>query len=119
MTIVMYGIPNCNTVKKAREWLESNQLDYVFHDYKKQGVPEGNLQAWVDAFGWERVLNRAGMTWRKLNDAAKEAVTSNEKAMALMVEKPSIIKRPIVEVDGHMLLGFKETEYQQQFNQAA
>jgi Spx/MgsR family transcriptional regulator len=110
--IILYGIPNCNTVKKARNYLEEKSIDYQFHDFKKLGAPADKLQSWCDAFGWEKTVNRAGMTWRKLEDNVKESITDDASAIALMQEKTSVIKRPIVEIDDEpKLLGFKETEY--------
>ncbi|OWQ93164.1 ArsC family reductase [Roseateles aquatilis] len=105
--ITLYGIPNCDTVKRARAWLDEHGLAYQFHDYKKQGVPAGKLPGWMSALGWDKVLNRAGTTWRKLDDATKAAVIDAASAAALMVAQPSVIKRPIVEwADGRLSLGF-------------
>lgn len=105
--ITLYGIPNCDTVKRARAWLDEQGLPYQFHDYKKQGVPADRLPGWMAALGWDKVLNRAGTTWRKLDDATKAAVTDAASATALMREQPSVIKRPIVEWDdGRLSLGF-------------
>ena len=114
--VTLYAIPNCNTVKKARQWLDDAGIDYDFHDYKKAGVPHDSLQKWIAHWGWEKVVNRAGMTWRKLSDAEKAAITGNSEAITLMTEKPSIIKRPIIEVDGKAtLIGFNESQYSAQF----
>jgi len=104
--LTLYGIPNCDTVKKARAWLDARGTAYAFHDYKKAGVDEGDLRRWIDALGWETVLNRAGTTFRKLPDAAKTDMGA-DKAVALMLAQPSMIKRPIVEGDGALLVGFK------------
>jgi Spx/MgsR family transcriptional regulator len=105
--ITLYGIPNCDTVKRARVWLDEQGLAYQFHDYKKQGVPAAKLPRWMAELGWDKVLNRAGTTWRKLDDAAKAGVTDATSAAALMVEQPSVIKRPVVEWnDGRLSLGF-------------
>lgn len=105
--ITVYGIPNCDTVKRARTWLDEQGLAYQFHDYKKQGVPAAKLPGWMNALGWDKVLNRAGTTWRKLDDATKAGVTDASSAAALMVEQPSVIKRPVVEwADGRLSLGF-------------
>ena len=106
MTIVMFGIPNCDTVKKARGWLDARGAAYTFHDYKKAGVDEASLRRWVAALGWETVLNRAGTTFRKLPDADRIDLDA-EKAIALMLAQPSMIKRPILEGDGVLLAGFK------------
>ncbi len=105
--IIVYGIPNCDTVKKARTWLDDQGLAYQFHDYKKQGVPADKLPHWLQTLGWEKVLNRAGTTWRKLDDATKAAVTDAASAAALMQAQPSVIKRPLVEwADGRLSVGF-------------
>ncbi|SEL62798.1 transcriptional regulator, Spx/MgsR family [Roseateles sp. YR242] len=105
--ITVYGIPNCDTVKKARTWLDEQGLAYQFHDYKKQGVPADRLPQWLKTLGWEKVLNRAGTTWRKLDDATKAGVTDAASAAALMVEQPSVIKRPLVAwADGRLSVGF-------------
>lgn len=99
-TIIVYGIPNCDTVKKARAWLQEQGLAYQFHDFKKQGVPTERLPAWMDAVGWEKLLNRQGTTWRKLDASAQATVTNATSAAALMAEQPSVIKRPVVEWQG-------------------
>ncbi len=106
MTVILYGIPNCDTVKKARVWLDTHGIDYVFHDYKKLGADPAKLAAWADAVGWEMLLNRAGTTFRKLPDADRTDLT-RETAIALMVAHPSLIKRPVVEGAGDLLVGFK------------
>ena len=111
MTIHFYGIPNCDTVKKARAWLDGEGVDYAFHDYKKEGADPARLQRWVKAKGWEVLLNRAGTTFRKLPDEAKEGLDA-QKAITLMVEQPSMIKRPVVEYPAGLLVGFKEAEWQ-------
>ncbi|WP_457446947.1 ArsC family reductase [Roseateles sp. P5_E4] len=105
--ITVYGIPNCDTVKKARSWLAEQGLEVAFHDFKKQGVPAELLPTWIKAFGRDRIVNRPGNTWRKLDDAAKAAVTDDASAAALMLTEPSVIKRPVVRwPDGHWTLGF-------------
>ncbi len=106
MAITVYGIPNCDTVKKARAWLDARGCGYVFHDYKKAGISADKLAAWCDAAGWEAVLNRAGTTFKKLPDERK-ADLDRSRAIALMQELPSIIKRPIVETGGKVHVGFK------------
>lgn len=111
MSITLYGIPNCDTVKKARNWLETQGIDYDFHDYKKQGADAGKLAKWVDAAGWEVVLNRRGTTFRKLPDADKEGIDA-AKAVKLMAAHTSCIKRPVVEHPGGILVGFKQDEWQ-------
>jgi arsenate reductase (glutaredoxin) len=106
MSIILYGIPNCDTVKKARTWLEGRGKTYSFHDYKKAGAPAVKLGAWCEALGWETVLNRAGTTFKKLPDEDK-ANLDQAKAIALMLAQPSMIKRPIVEHPGGLMAGFK------------
>ncbi|AXB75574.1 arsenate reductase [Novosphingobium sp. P6W] len=110
MSIEFYGIPNCDTVKKARTWLDAKGIAFTFHDYKKEGVDAENLAAWIDAAGLDKVLNRAGTTFRKLPDADK-ADLDPAKAIALMVANPSMIKRPVVTHPGGILVGFKEPEW--------
>jgi len=110
MTITLYGIPNCSTVKKARLWLEEKGVDYAFHDYKKAGADAAKLEGWIAKAGLDKVLNRAGMTFRKLPDEAKADLDA-AKAVALMVAQPSCIKRPIVEHEGGLLVGFVEKEW--------
>lgn len=110
MTVTLYGIPNCDTVKKARTWLDAQGIGYAFHDYKKAGADAAKLAAWCDAAGWDKVLNRAGTTFRKLPEADK-ADLNQTKAIALMVANPSCIKRPIAEHPGGLLVGFKEAAW--------
>ncbi|HST37782.1 MAG TPA: ArsC family reductase [Allosphingosinicella sp.] len=105
--MILYGIRNCDTVKKARTWLEARGLDHDFHDYKSAGIDAARLDAWIAEFGWEKVLNRAGTTFRKLPEAEKEGLDAG-KAAALMLVQPSLIKRPIVEAGDRRLLGFSE-----------
>jgi Spx/MgsR family transcriptional regulator len=107
----LYGIPNCDTVKKARVWLDGRGVNYAFHDYKKLGADEVSLRRWTSALGWETVLNRAGTTFRALPDADK-ANLDQDKAIALMLAQPSMIKRPIVEGDGVLVAGFKPDAWQ-------
>ena len=107
MSLIVYGIPNCDTVKKARAWLQAQGHVFDFHDYKKQGVPEERLAAWIAALGWERLVNRQGTTWRKLDPAVQAGVTDAARAMALMQSQASVIKRPVIERDGQVLgVGF-------------
>ena len=116
MTIQFYGIPNCDTVKKARKWLESEGLDYTFHDYKKEGADRANLERWADRVGWEVLLNRRGTTFRKLSDEEKADI-DRDKAIALMVEHPSMIKRPVVQTEdgARVLVGFTQSEWENAF----
>ena len=112
MTIQFYGIPNCDTVKKARRWLDAQGVDYAFHDYKKEGADAGRLASWSDAAGWEVLLNKRGTTYRKLSDEEKADI-DRARAIDLMVQHPSLIKRPVVEYDGGILVGFGEAEWAQ------
>lgn len=107
----IYGIPNCSTVKKARTWLEQHGIAYQFHDFKKTGVTTEQLSAWAQQTGWEKLLNRQGMTWRQLGDDAKAGITGADAAFALMTEKTSVIKRPVLVHQGRVLVGFNEAEY--------
>ena len=111
MSLTLYAIPNCDTVKKARKWLEANSIEYDFHDYKKQGVPAEVLGQACAVFGWEKMVNMKGMTWRRMEDAEKAAITDEASAIALMQEKSDVIKRPLVVGDAPLLLGFNEAEY--------
>ncbi len=114
MTVTLYGIPSCDTVKKARVWLEERGIAYTFHDYKKAGADAGKLSAWCDAKGWEIILNRAGTTFKKLPDGDKIDL-NQAKAIALMLAQPSMIKRPVVETGGQFLVGFKPELYEKAF----
>jgi arsenate reductase (glutaredoxin) len=107
---IIYGIKNCDTMKKARAWLDGHGVTYEFHDYKAAGAPKEKLKAWTSELGWETLLNRAGTTFRKLPDAEKEGL-NERKALALMLEQPSMIKRPVLEIDGKVLVGFKPESY--------
>jgi Spx/MgsR family transcriptional regulator len=107
MGTTVYGIPNCDTVKRARAWLDARGSGYTFHDFRKAGVPQQRLEAWLKAAGWETLLNRRGTTWRQLNAAAQARVVDAESARALMLQQPSVIKRPVVEWDdGRVSVGF-------------
>jgi arsenate reductase (glutaredoxin) len=108
----LYGIPNCDTVKKARAWLDEHGVAYEFHDYKKLGIDRAMLENWLAQQPWEKLVNRAGMTWRGLGDAEKAAVTDNAGAVALMMAKPSVIKRPVLTDNGRIVaLGFDPATY--------
>ncbi|PWB59301.1 MAG: ArsC family reductase [Nitrosomonadales bacterium] len=111
----LYGIPNCNTVKKARTWLAEQDIALPFHDFKKQGVSEEQLKLWLKQVGWEKLVNRQGTTWRQLPEDAKAAVCDEASAIRLMLERPSVIKRPVLEKDGKITLGFDEAVYQSLF----
>jgi arsenate reductase len=111
---VIYGIKNCDTMKKAFAWLEAHKVDYQFHDYKKDGIAKDQLEKWVRVAGWETLLNRAGATFRKLPDKDKEGLTE-KKAIALMLAQPSMIKRPVIEKGAKLLVGFKPEDYARVF----
>lgn len=109
----IYGIKNCDTIKKARRWLEEQGIAYQFHDYRVDGLSDERLQGFIDKLGWEPLLNTRGTTWRKLPQAPRDAITDALAAKALMLEQPAIIKRPLLEAtNGEMLLGFKIESYQ-------
>lgn len=110
MSVAVYGIRNCDTVKKARAWLDANGIAYDFHDYKVEGADPARLARWAEIVGWERLLNRAGTTFRKLDDADKAEIDA-AKALTLMAEHNSLIKRPVVEAGGNVLVGFKPDDW--------
>ncbi len=114
LSITLYGIPNCDTVKKARTWLDSHGVDYAFHDYKKAGIDRASLERWVAERGWETVLNRAGTTFRKLPDADREGLDA-AKAIDLMLAQPSMIKRPVADLGDRRIVGFKPEMYEAAF----
>ncbi len=114
MSITMYGIKNCDTIKKARTWLEGHGVTYDFHDYKASGIDRKSLEVWVKEFGWETVLNRAGTTFKKLPDAEKDGLDA-EKAIALMLAQPSMIKRPMLDLGSRRIVGFKPEAYEVAF----
>ncbi len=113
-TPTLYGIKNCDTMKKARAWLDAHGVAYAFHDYKTQGIDRAHLEAWSKELGWEVLLNRAGTTFRKLPDSEKENLTER-KAIALMLAQPSLIKRPVFDLGGKRLVGFKPEIYASTF----
>ena len=108
--VTIYGIKACDTMKKARDWLGGHGVDYAFHDYKVQGVDRATLEGWSQAVGWEVLLNRSGTTFRKLPEADRQDLTE-AKAIALMLAQPSMIKRPVLDVDGALTVGFKPDAY--------
>jgi arsenate reductase len=110
-SIVLYGIPNCDTVKKARAWLDERGAAYRFHDFKKHGVPVDRLDGWIAQLDWEKLVNRAGTTWRKLDAAAQAGVKDPASAKALMQAQPSVIKRPVVEWGERTTVGFDEAAW--------
>ena len=110
-SVTIYGIKNCDTMKKARAWLDKHKVDYAFHDYKSAGIDKGKLEGWAKKAGWETLLNRAGLTFKKLPDKDKAGLTE-KKAIALMLKQPSMIKRPVLELSGgKLLIGFKPEDY--------
>jgi arsenate reductase len=109
--VTIYGIKNCDTMKKARAWLDGHGVAYAFHDYKSAGIDRARLEGWIRELGWEALLNRAGTTFRKLPEAAKEGL-DERRAVALMLEQPSMIRRPVLEADGRLLVGFEPVEYE-------
>ena len=112
MAITLYGIPNCDTVKKARAWLTGQGVDYTFHDFKKQGVPEDRLDKWMKQAGWEKLLNRQGTTWRKLDASVQQSASDATGARALMLSQSSVIKRPVVEWDAQSVtVGFDADDW--------
>jgi Spx/MgsR family transcriptional regulator len=115
MKTKIYGIPNCGSVKKARTFFEDNGIEYDFHDYKKLGVSQESLEKWCNEFGWEKVLNRKGLTWRGLDETIKLEVTDADSAIKLMIDNTSAIKRPVVESEKGNTLGFHDEDYEQLF----
>ena len=112
--MIVYGIKNCNTVKTALDWLMKHHVEFTFHDYKKSGVTDGKLKEWIKQVGWESLVNKRGTTWKQLDDVTKAAVTNQSAAIALMKDKTSVIKRPLIEVDGKIIaLGFDEDVYKE------
>jgi arsenate reductase len=114
MTVTIYGIKNCDTMKKARAWLDARGIAYAFHDYKSEGIAGTKLEAWAKEAGWEILLNRAGTTFRALPDKDKDAITE-KKAIALMQAQPAMIKRPVLDLGGRILVGFKPDAYEAAF----
>lgn len=110
MTNTIYGIKNCDTMKKARAWLDTHRITYQFHDYKAEGIDKKRLEGWARSVGWETLLNRAGTTFRKLPEKDKQGLTAT-KAIALMLEQPSMIKRPVLDLGGKLVVGFKPDIY--------
>jgi arsenate reductase len=113
LAITIYGIKNCDTMKKARVWLDGKGVTYDFHDYKTAGIEKDRLKAWSDKVGWEVLLNRAGTTFKKLPDGDKEGL-NEKKALALMLAQPSMIKRPVLDAGGKLLVGFKPEVYEKE-----
>tara|TARA_B110000046_G_C13019467_1_gene410351 strand:+ start:1619 stop:1963 length:345 start_codon:yes stop_codon:yes gene_type:complete len=111
----LYGIKNCDTIKKARKWLNDNSVEHHFHDVRIDGIDAATIEHWIDQAGWETVLNRRGTTWRKLDSAVQEA-TSRSNITTLLLEHPAMIKRPVLDLNGSITVGFKADQYQTIFN---
>jgi arsenate reductase len=114
MSITLYGIKNCDTIKKARDWLDAKGIVFDFHDYKASGIDRASLERWADELGWEALLNRAGTTFRKLPEADRAGL-DRDKAVALMLAQPSMIKRPLLDLGDRRVLGFKPATYEEIF----
>jgi arsenate reductase len=115
-TTIVYAIPNCNTVKKALDWMKANKQAYCFHDYKKQGITSAQLTSWAKQVGWEALINKKGTTWKLLGPEVQATITNQKAAIALMAEKTSVIRRPLIEQNGKIIaLGFDEAEYKKAF----
>lgn len=117
MMITMYGIPNCDTIKRARSWLDQHGITFEFHDYKKAGIDRAHLSQWVAEHGWEKILNRAGTTFRKLPESNRSELDDN-KAIALMLAQPSMIKRPVLDLGDRRIVGFKPELFETAFQLA-
>ena len=116
MSLIVYGIRNCNTVKSALDWLRHHHVEFEFHDFKTRGVSEGRLREWCAQAGWESLVNKRGTTWRQLDPSQQEKIRSESAAIRLMLEKTSVIKRPVIEADGRILtLGFDADAYAKYF----
>jgi arsenate reductase len=116
MTTTLYGIPNCDTVKKARVWLAAQQQEFTFHDFKKQGLTREIVAGWLKHLPRDVLVNRKGTTWRALSDERKASIADDDAAIALMLENPSVIKRPVLDKDGTFAVSFSDAQYQQIFN---
>ena len=114
-TIVLYGIPNCDTVKKARTWLQTNGIEFRFHDFRKDGLDKADVKQWLDALGLDTVLNKKGTTWRKLPEDVRNGVVDAKTALPLLVEQPSLIKRPVLVAGKTLRCGFKADDYAEIF----
>ena len=112
--VTLYGIKNCDTVRKARRWLDENRVDYRFHDLRADGLDPATLEAWVAELGWESLLNRRGTTWRRLPENKRRELDA-EGALGLMLEHPTLIKRPVLDLDSRRMLGFSPTDYEEAF----
>ena len=112
--VTLYGIPNCDTIKKAKVWLNDHRVEFIFHDYRKQGIDKNQLQSMIAVLGWEAMLNRRGTTWRALPDTVKDRIDL-ESVISVMLDNPAIIKRPILAKDEQLHLGFSAAQYQEIF----
>ncbi len=112
--ITLYGIPNCDTVRKARRWLDAREINYQFHNFRKEGLNESMLRAWVTELGWEALINRRGTTWRNLPEQLRNNINQNS-AIQLMLDNPTLIKRPILDLGTNRHIGFSEAQYQELF----
>jgi arsenate reductase len=115
MKKTLYGIPNCDTVKKARSWLADHGQDFAFHDFKKQGLTRDTVAGWLEQVDWEILVNRKGTTWRNLSDERRAQVVDKASALDLMLENPSVIKRPVLEGAGSLMVGFSADQYEHKF----
>jgi Spx/MgsR family transcriptional regulator len=115
-SITLYGIPNCDTTKKAMAWLKKNSLEFSFHDYKQRGISKEKLEEWCDKSGWETLFNKRSTTWRELPEAEQKKAVNQSAAIKLMIENTSIIKRPVIEFGEKLIVGFNETEIIKQLN---
>lgn len=115
MTVTIYGISNCDTVRKARKWLQAQEIDFSFHDFRKDGLEPSLLSVWVEELGWETLLNKRGTTWRKLPDEQKADI-NQDSATALMLQEPTLIKRPVIDTGSQKQVGFSTDSYQQLFS---
>lgn len=113
--MIVYGIANCNTIKKAKDWLKNNEINFEFHDYKKKNLLPEKLKAWCKEVGYEKLINKKGTTWRALKPEQQQKVNDENSAVKLMIEKPSVIKRPVIEYNGNLIIGFDEEEYNATF----
>lgn len=114
--LTLYGIPNCNTVKKAMDWLKKNEIEFQFHDYKKKGISEAKLKEWIKQIGWGKLVNKRGNTWKGLDETLQHSIVNEAAAIDLMINKTSVIKRPLIEADNKVAaLGFDEKEYEDAF----
>ena len=114
--MIVYGIKNCNTVKSALDWLKRSKIEYEFHDYKSKGISAAKLKEWSRQVGWESLVNKRGTTWRKLDEKVQQKIINEKNAIALMMDKTSVIRRPLIEKDGKVIaLGFDESEYKAVF----